>query len=117
MGLTIYHNPRCSKSRETLEIIRSKGVEPTIVEYLKSPPEAATLLELSQRLGQPLGKLLREGEAEFKEAGDGVPLGDESALAAWLHRHPKVLQRPIVVNDESGRAVVGRPPENVLDII
>lgn len=117
MSLTIYHNPRCSKSRKTLEIIRSNGLEPTIVEYLKSPPDAATVRRLAAMLDMPLAELLRRGEDVFRAAGNAVPLDDEDALAEWLHRHPKVLQRPIVVNEDTGRAVMGRPPENVLDIL
>ena len=117
MSLTIYHNPRCSKSRKTLEIIESRGVSPTIVAYLETPPDAETLLRIAGQLGQPLASLLRRGEEAFKEAGDGVPLHDEAQLADWLHRHPRVIERPIVVDESTGRAVVGRPPENVLDLI
>ena len=117
MSVTIYHNPRCSKSRKTLELIESRGVTPTIVEYLKTPPDAETLLEISRLLDQPLAELLRRGEDEFKNASDSVPLDDPAALAAWLHDHPKVLQRPIVVDANKTRAVVGRPPENVLDLL
>ena len=117
MSLTIYHNPRCSKSRKTLEIIRSKGLEPKIVEYLKSPPDAETLLHLSTMLEMPLADMLRRGEEEFLTATSEVPLDDAHALAEWLHTHPKVLERPIVVNEDSGKAVMGRPPENVLEIV
>ena len=117
MSIKIYHNPRCSKSRQTLEIIESKGVMPTIVEYLTAPPDPAELVRVAGLLGMPLADLLRRGEAEFKDAGDKVPLDDENRLSKWLHDNPKVLQRPIVINEETGRAVVGRPPENVLDIL
>ncbi len=117
MSLTIYHNPRCSKSRATLELIQSKGIEPTIVEYLSTPPDAATLLRISGLLGMSLDELLRRGEEEFKTAGDSVPLDDPEKLAEWIHQHPKALQRPIVVDDDKSRAVVGRPPENVLDLL
>ena len=117
MSITIYHNPRCSKSRKTLELIESHGVEPKIVNYLDSPPGAGTLLRIAALLNLPLAELLRRNEAEFKDAGDLVPLADEQALAAWLHENPKVLQRPIVVDEQSGRAVVGRPPENVLALL
>ena len=117
MSLTIYHNPRCSKSRKTLEIIRSRGIEPTIVEYLKSPPAPATLKALSTGLGMPLDELLRRNEEEFRQAPEGVPLGEADALATWLSQHPRVLQRPIVVNEETGKAVLGRPPENVLGLL
>ena len=117
MNIRIYHNPRCSKSRQTLEIIQSKGVSPTIVEYLSTPPDAGELVRIAGLLGMPLADLLRRGEAGFKEAGDSVPLDDERRLAEWLQENPKVLQRPIVVNEDTGSAVVGRPPENVLDIL
>ena len=116
MSLTIYHHPRCSKSRKTLELIRSRGVEPQIVEYLKTPPDAQTILALAALLGVPVAELLRRGEAEFADAGE-LPLDDDAALAAWLAEHPIVLQRPIVVNESQNAAVVGRPPENVLPLL
>lgn len=117
MSITIYHNPRCSKSRATLELIEAKGVAPNIVEYLRSPPDAATLLRIANLIGVPLSELVRQGEDEFRDAGDAVPLHDEGALADWIHDHPKVLQRPIVVDESNERAIVGRPPENVHDLI
>ena len=117
MSIRIYHNPRCSKSRKTLELIESKGVSPNIVEYLAAPPDAETLLRVAGLLGGSLADLLRRGEDEFKNAGDSVPLDDEAALATWIHDNPKVLERPIVVDEEHDRAVVGRPPENVLDLL
>lgn len=113
MAIRIYHNPRCSKSRKTLEIIRSAGVEPEIVLYLENTPAAADILALARRLGKPVADLLRRGESTFKEAAELPDLGDDEALAAWLEEHPVVLERPIVVDTHSGRAVVGRPPENV----
>jgi arsenate reductase len=117
MSITIYHNPRCSKSRKTLEIIVESGIEPTIVEYLTTPPEAKTTLHLASLLGVPVANLLRRGEAEFKDATDLPDLEDNVALAAWIVAHPKVLQRPIVVNEQLDKAVIGRPPENVLEIL
>lgn len=117
MSITIYHNPRCSKSRQTLELLEANGVTPTIVEYLESPPDADALQRISQMLGMPLQSLLRRGEDAFKDAGDAVPLEDEQALAAWLHENPKVIERPIVVDEDKERAVVGRPPENVLGLL
>lgn len=117
MSITIYHNPRCSKSRKTLEILKNEGISPTVVEYLQSPPEADTLLRIATLLEVSLADLLRRAEDDFRNAGDAVPLNDEVALAAWLHDHPRVLERPIVVNESDGRAVVGRPPENVLSIL
>ena len=117
MNITIYHNPRCSKSRATLALIESRGITPTIVEYLQTPPDAAALRRIAKLVGVPLSDLLRRGEEEFRAAGDAVPLDDEAALAEWLHAHPRVLQRPIVVDENNGRAIVGRPPENVNDLI
>lgn len=117
MSITIYHNPRCSKSRKTLELIESRSVVPTIVDYLATPPDAKTLTRIAGLLEVPLAELLRRNEAEFREAGDSVPLDDEEALARWVHAHPRVLQRPIVVDEQNRRAVVGRPPENVLELL
>ena len=117
MNVTIYHNPRCSKSRKTLELIESRGIRPRIVEYLEEPPDPDTLLRLSEMLNVPLEGLLRKNEADFAESREPVPVDDKQALSRWLHEHPRVLQRPIVVDDDSGRAVVGRPPEAVLDLI
>lgn len=113
MPVTIYHNPRCSKSRKTLEIIEKSGVEPTVVSYLEDPPTADEILVLAGRLGVSVADLVRRGEREFKEADDLPKLGDDPALAAWLADHPIVLERPIVVDTATGKAVIGRPPENV----
>jgi len=117
MNITIYHNPGCSKSRETLEIIESRGPKPRIVEYLKNPPAPDTLKGLAEMLGVPLAALLRTAEADFAESPEPVPVDDVQALSIWLHHHPGVLQRPIVVDEDSDRAVIGRPPENVLDLL
>ena len=117
MALTIYHNPRCSKSRKTLELIRDSGIEPQLRLYLKDTPTADEILELAARLGRPLADLLRRGESEFKEADDLPDLGNDAALAIWIEAHPVVLERPIVVDSDSGRAVVGRPPENVKELL
>ena len=115
--LTIYHNPRCSKSRKTLEILRESGIEPNIIEYLKEAPSADRILLIARLLGVAVADLLRRGEDEFKNAGELPELDDDQALAAWIADNPKVLQRPIVVDDSTGRAVVGRPPESVLELI
>lgn len=116
MKLTIYHNPRCSKSRQTLDIIREHGVEPDIVPYLEEMPDPQTLLEIARMLGTGIGAMMREGESDYREADD-LPEGDEAALAEWLSRHPKVLQRPVVVDETGARAVIGRPPETVLELL
>ena len=117
MALTIYHNPRCSKSRKTLEIIRDAGVEPHIVLYLEETPSADRIVAVAGKLDMKDSDLLRRGESEFKEAVDLPDLDDDAALAAWLEKHPKVLERPIVVDENSGSAVVGRPPENVAALL
>ena len=115
--VTIYHNPRCSKSRKTLQLLQENGVEPTIVEYLHEPPDARRILELARLLGSGVAALLRRGEDEFRNATDLPELADDQALAAWLATHPRVLERPIVVDNSGKRAVVGRPPENVLKLL
>ncbi len=117
MTITIYHNPRCSKSRQSLALIDSAGVTATIVEYLREPPDAETIQGLANMLGVPVAALLRQGETEFKEANDVPDLDDDAALAMWISRNPKVLQRPIVVDEAAQRAVIGRPPENVQDLL
>ena len=117
MSLKIYHNPRCSKSRQTLELIQNAGVEPSIVLYLENSPVAAEILDLASKLGKPVADLLRRGESEFKEANDLPDLTDDAALAAWVEAHPKGLERPIVVDTASGKAVMGRPPENVHQLL
>ena len=117
MNITIYHNPRCSKSRKTLEIIQENGISPRIVEYLKDPPDASRTEQLAALLGLDVADLLRRSEAEFTEADDLPALDDNAALAAWIREHPRVLQRPIVVDDDRDIAVIGRPPENVLGLL
>jgi arsenate reductase len=113
MSVTIYHNPRCGKSRETLALLEKKGVKPRIVEYLKTPPDKTTLKRLLKLLGKTPRELLRIKEA--KDAGLDKPgLGDDEIIAGML-RHPIVIERPIVVNGD--RAALGRPPEAVLKIL
>ncbi|MCB1737119.1 MAG: arsenate reductase (glutaredoxin), partial [Gammaproteobacteria bacterium] len=103
-------NPRCSKSRATLERIRARGIEPRIVEYLASPPDAATLRQLLALLGLRASELARRGEAAWQDAGLGPDSDDDTVIAAML-AHPILIERPIVVAGD--RAVLGRPPENV----
>jgi arsenate reductase len=117
MTITIYHNPRCSKSRKTLELIENAGVRPMVVRYLETPPGADRIRELATTLGMPVSDLLRRNEEEFRGASDLPALDDDASLADWLARHPRVMQRPIVIDDDAGVAVIGRPPENVQEIL
>ncbi len=116
MSLTIYHNPRYSKSRETLKLLQNSGVEHVIVEYLGEPPTAERILQLASLLGVAVAELLRRGEDDFKNAQDLPDIDDNKAVAAWIAQNPRVLQRPIVVDDDGNRAIVGRPPANVLEL-
>jgi arsenate reductase len=117
MTITIYHNPRCSKSRATLALIEEAGVSPEIVAYLDCPPSGERIHAIATMLGIPVAGLLRRNEDPFRTATDLPSLDDDTALATWIASNPKVLQRPIVVDDEKGVAVVGRPPENVLSLL
>jgi arsenate reductase len=113
MTVTIYHNPRCSKSRTTLKLLQDKGIEPKIVEYLDAPPSAAELKRILGMLGISPRDLMRKKEA--KEAGlDGASLSDD-ALIDGMVAHPIVIERPIVVKGDKAR--LGRPPEQVLEIV
>ncbi|WP_018140656.1 MULTISPECIES: arsenate reductase (glutaredoxin) [unclassified Thioalkalivibrio] len=112
---TLYHNPRCSKSRATLELLRAQGVEPEIVEYLKTPPDAATLRAIVDKLGISPRDLLRTGEAEYRELGLKDAELDDEALIQTMVQHPKLIERPILVRGD--RARIGRPPEQVLEIL
>jgi len=115
MSVTIYHNPRCSKSRKTLELLQSKGVKPVIIEYLNDPPARKKLKEILTMLKMEPRQLMRTGESVYKENGlDDKSLGKEQLISAMLE-HPILIERPIVV--VNGKAVIGRPPENVLEII
>ena len=115
MTVTIYHNPRCSKSRATLKLLEERGVDYEIVEYLKTPPDAATLDGLLTGLGLEPRDLMRKKEAPYKENGlDDERLTREALIAAMI-ANPILIERPIVVT--GGRAALGRPPEAVLDIL
>lgn len=113
MSVTIYHNPRCGKSRETLALLEKKGVSPRIIEYLKTPPDAAELKRLLKLLGKAPRELLRPKEA--KEAGLDRPGLSDAEIIAGMVKHPIVIERPIVVKGE--RAALGRPPAAVLKIL
>jgi arsenate reductase len=112
--MKIYHNPRCRKSRETLQLIQDKGRVVQIVEYLKDVPTAAELKEILGLLGISAEQLLRKGEAVYKENYKGKDLTEDGWIEAMI-ANPKLIERPIVVKD--GKAVLGRPPENVLELL
>ena len=112
---SIYHNPRCSKSRQTLQLLTDNGVEPELVLYLDTPPSAAQLKQLLSKLGISARELLRKGEAADKEGGLADAALTEAQLIAAMIAEPKLIERPIVVKGE--QAVLGRPPENVLALL
>jgi len=115
MAVTIYHNPRCSKSRQTMALLEQNGVDAVVVEYLQSPPDPATLADILDRLGITPAELMRKGEEDYKAAKAKLNDMDDAARVQWLTEHPKVIERPIVISDKG--ACIGRPPENVLEII
>jgi arsenate reductase (glutaredoxin) len=111
----LYHNPRCSKSRAALELLRARGHEPEIVPYLESPPDRATLAWLAARIDGGARAMLRSGEPEHARLGLDDPDLAEDVLLDAMARHPRLIERPIYV--EGGRAVIGRPPERVLALL
>ena len=113
--LTIYHNPRCSKSRQTLSLLQDQGLEPEIVLYLETPPRAETLTLLLKQLGLDARQLLRRGEQEYKDQNLADASLSEQQLIDAMAKYPKLIERPIVVNGQ--RAAIGRPPEAVLEIL
>lgn len=114
-AVTIYHNPRCSKSRATLALLEERGIQPEVVKYLETPPDAATLRKIISMLGIGARDLLRKGEAEYKELGlDDATKTDDEIIAAMV-KHPALIERPIVI--ANGQARIGRPPDSVLEII
>jgi arsenate reductase len=115
MGVTIYHNPRCSKSRQTMALLEANGITPTVVEYLQNPPDVTTLTDILSQLALSPQELMRTGEEEYKTVRDELSAMTDTALVQWLTEHPKVIQRPIVVTDKGAR--IGRPPESILEII
>ena len=113
--LKIYHNPRCSKSRQTLSLLQEKGLEVEVIEYLKQAPSTTELTQVISALQIPARELLRVREAEYKQAGlDDKTLSDADIIQK-MTEFPKVIERPIVINDK--KAAIGRPPESVLDIL
>jgi len=113
--LTLFHNPRCSKSRGALELLEARGLAPTIVRYLETPPSAAELQALLGKLGIGARQLLRTGEDEYKALGLDDPQLSDAQLVEAMAAHPKLIERPILVAGD--KAVIGRPPEKVLEIL
>lgn len=113
--VTIWHNPRCSKSRQTLQLIRDRGIEPSVVEYLKTPPSEAELADTLDKLGLEPRGLMRKKEAPYK----ALSLGDQGLTRAELVKamveNPVLIERPVVLRGQ--RAIIGRPPENVLALL
>lgn len=112
---TIYHNPRCSKSRQTLALLQEKGISPEIVLYLDSPPDTKTLQSILKKLGISARNLLRTGEDEYKTLELHNPSLTETQLIKAMCTHPRLIERPIFINGDC--AVLGRPPEKVLEIL
>ena len=115
MSITIFHNPRCSKSRQTLSILEQQGISPEVVLYLETPPDADQLNAILGKLGINARDLLRKGEQEFKDNNLKDPSLTEEQLINFMCEFPRLIERPIVVNGEKAR--IGRPPESVLEIL
>ncbi len=112
--IRIYHNPRCSKSRQTLALLTGRGVDPEVIEYLKTGPTESEIRDLLSKLGLNAVEVVRRGEKVFKELGLSKD-SDEDALIAAMASNPILIERPIVVNGD--KAAIGRPPEAVLDVL
>jgi len=121
MSTKIYHNPRCSKSRQTLQLLKDNGVEPEIIEYLKTPPSEAELKAVLKALDMSPRDLMRKGEAEYKENNLADKALSDNELIATMLKHPKLIERPIVISQDAAaqnnKYALGRPPESVLEII
>ena len=115
MTVTIWHNPRCSKSRQTLALLRERGIELRIVEYLKTPPAADELEAVLDKLGMEPRGLMRRKEAAYRDAGLDDPALGRRQLVEAMAAYPVLIERPVVLS--GGRAALGRPPENVLEIL
>jgi arsenate reductase len=113
--ISIYHNPRCSKSRQTLTLLQEQGVQPQIIEYIKTPPTTEALTDVLAQLGFSARDLLRKGEAIYKELNLADKSLTDQQLIEAMCEHPKLIERPIVIHN--GKAKIGRPPEAVLDIL
>ena len=115
MAVSIYHNPRCSKSRQTMALIEEKNIKPTVIEYLKTPPSKSEMKQILKLLNLEARDLLRKKEIEYTELGLDNPALKEDQIIDIMIKHPKLIERPIVISDNG--AVIGRPPENVLEIL
>jgi|SRR5690606_5177496 arsenate reductase len=113
--LTLYHNPRCSKSRGALELIEARGLQPTVIRYLETPPSAGELAALLGKLGISARELLRSGEDEYRNLGLADPSLSEDQLIEAMVQHPRLIERPILVAGD--KAVIGRPAEKVLELL
>ena len=113
--LTLYHNPRCSKSRGALELLEARGLQPTVVRYLETPPSASELSALLSKLQLPARELLRTGEDEYKALNLADTSLSDAQLIEAMVAHPKLIERPILV--AGAKAVIGRPPERVLELL
>ena len=114
-NFTIYHNPRCSKSRQTLELIKNKDIEPEIILYLEKPPSVSVLSKILDYLQMEPRDLLRKGEDEYKSFNLKDMSLDDSTILKIMSENPKLIERPIVLS--GNKAIIGRPPENVLELI
>ena len=115
MSVTIYHNPKCSKSRQTLELLKENGITPTIIEYLQTPPAAEKLKRILTKLGFAPRDLMRKKEAVYTECELDNPSLTNDDLISFMVKHPILIERPIVLAND--KAAIGRPPEQVLDIL
>jgi arsenate reductase (glutaredoxin) len=115
MSVTIYHNPKCSKSCQTLELLGTKGITPNIIEYIKNPPTVEKLKEILSQLGIAPRDLMRKKENTYKELELGNSSLSDKYLIDFMVEHPILIERPIVI--ANGKATIGRPPEQVLDIL
>ncbi|MFL9815035.1 arsenate reductase (glutaredoxin) [Stutzerimonas sp. VN223-3] len=113
--LTLYHNPRCSKSRSALELLEARGLKPTVVRYLETPPSAVELKKILARLGISPRQLLRSGEDEYKTLNLADPAVTDTTIIDAMVAHPRLIERPILVVGDV--AIIGRPPEKVLEIL
>lgn len=114
-NVTIYHNPKCSKSRQTLQLLRERGVEPTVIQYLNTPPKESEIRKICGLLKKKPREIIRKNEDPYKNLGLENPRTTDATLIKAMAKHPILIQRPIVVS--GAKAAIGRPPEDVLKIL